>query len=94
VSSFGEVEDVPTGETPELNPNAQRHMNEIKAVDRAVVEGNWDMIPIASRDAERVHAAASAMGRRPNWSEVKKAPRIPTRPMILPMSVEVGCWEE
>lgn len=60
------VENLPTGETPELKPNAQRHMNEIKAVDRAVVEGSCDMIPMASRDAERVHAAASAMGRRPN----------------------------
>lgn len=59
-------EDAPTGETPELKPNAHRHMKEIKAVDRAVVEGSCDMIPMARRDAERVHAAARAIGRRPN----------------------------
>lgn len=80
---LSESEDIPTGDTPELNPNAQRHMNEIKAVDLAVVEGSWDIIPMASREAERVHAAASAIGLRPNWSEVKNAPRIPTRPMML-----------
>jgi hypothetical protein len=63
---LNQEKDVPTGETPELKPNAQRHMKEIKAVDLAVVEGSWDMIPIASRDRDRVHAAARAIGLRPN----------------------------
>jgi hypothetical protein len=49
-----------------LKPNAQRHMKEIKAVDLAVVEGSWDMMPIASSESDRVHAAARAIGLRPN----------------------------
>jgi hypothetical protein len=41
-------------------------MNEIRAVDLAVVDGSWDMTPMARRDDDRVTAAAKAMGLRPN----------------------------
>ena len=75
--------DSPTGDTPELKPNAHKHMKEISAVERAVLSGSCDMMPMARSAVDSVVPAAIAMGRRPKKSEVKNAPRIPHRPIML-----------
>jgi hypothetical protein len=40
-------------------------MKEIKAVDRAVLSGSWDMMPMASSAVDKVVPATRAIGRRP-----------------------------
>lgn len=68
---------------PELYPKAHRHMKEIKTVERAVVSGMTDMMAMMNREEERMIPAPRTRGRRPKRSEVKKAPRTPSRPIRL-----------
>jgi hypothetical protein len=58
-------------------------MKEIKTVERAVVSGMTDMMAMMNKEEERMTPAPRARGRRPKRSEVKKAPRTPSRPMRL-----------